>query len=183
MISFILVGPNEGWKLTKCIESVFATVKHNQLKEYEVIYVDSQSIDDSIERAKAFSAIKIFQITGRANAAIARNIGAKESKGDVLFFIDGDMEIQVDFLPIVYNEEDGLLFNFVSGNWVNYKYNGFWSLISKSTSKKSTIPMICSTDSIEFTTGRTINGGRSEVEIILLKNFLTGASPERRRSG
>lgn len=149
MISFIIIGRNEGWKLTKCFDSVLTTIKQNQLKDYEVIYVDSLSIDDSIARAMAFNTIKSFKITGTGNAAIARNIGAKEANGDVLFFIDGDMEIQADFLPFVYNEKDGLLFNFVSGNWIDYNYNNSWSLISKSIAKKNKN----NSDSLVYTTG------------------------------
>lgn len=97
MISFIVIGRNEGWKLTKCFESIFTTIAYNNLNEYEVIYVDSDSSDDSIERAKKFDKIKIFKITGDVNAAIARNVGAKESEGEILFFIDGDMEISEIF--------------------------------------------------------------------------------------
>jgi glycosyltransferase involved in cell wall biosynthesis len=79
MISFIIIGRNEGWKLTKCLQSVFETIAYNKLKNAEVIYVDSKSTDDSIERAKAFDKVKVLLITGECNAAIASNIGAKEA--------------------------------------------------------------------------------------------------------
>ena len=131
MISFIVIGRNEGWRLTKCFESVFRTIELNNLKEHEVIYVDSQSTDDSIERAKDFDDIKIYLVTGSYNAAIARNIGANESQGNSLFFIDGDMEIQADFLPLVYTELNGLKQYFVSGQWINYNYSSDGNLISK----------------------------------------------------
>ena len=147
MISFIVIGRNESWKLSKCLESVAATIKQNQLKNYEIIYVDSNSTDDSIDRANKFEEIKIFKITGKYNAAIARNIGAKESSGDILFFIDGDMEIQGDFLPLVYNEGKGLLYDFVSGQFINYNYDYEHRLLSKSENLKM------ETDTIEFTTG------------------------------
>ena len=123
MISFIIIGRNEGWKLTKCFESIFQTIEHNNLTHYEVIYIDSDSTDDSIERAKKFNQIKIFQLTADYNAAIARNVGAKEAKGDVLFFIDGDMEIIREFLPKVYSVKNGLMEDFVWGNWINYFYD------------------------------------------------------------
>jgi len=123
MISFIVIGRNEGWKLTKCLQSVCDTAKYNSLSSYEIIYVDSKSTDDSIARAKEFENVRVFKLTGNYNAAIARNVGAKESSGDVLFFIDGDMEIQPEFLPLVYSEEKGLINNFVSGNWINYFYS------------------------------------------------------------
>lgn len=131
MISFIIIGRNEGWKLTKCFESVFATIKHNHIKEYEIIYVDSKSTDDSIETAKKFKEIKIFQIIGTFNAAIARNIGAKESNGDVLFFIDGDMEIIPEFLPLIYDHKNGLKYDFVSGQIENNYYDNNWDFLYK----------------------------------------------------
>lgn len=144
-ISFIIIGRNEGWKLPKCIESVLSTIKYNSLIEYEIIYVDSKSTDNSIENVKKYKEIKIFKLTEDFNAAIARNIGAKESKGKVLFFIDGDMEIDPSFLPIVYNTENGLINNFVSGNWVNYYYNIDGALIktdSFKNLKKDTIEKV-----------------------------------------
>ena len=88
-----------------------------------MIYIDSTSTDDSIERARLFNNIKIYQLTSVYNPAIARNIGAKNSNGNVLFFIDGDMEILPDFLSLVYDEKEGLHFPFVSGQLKNYNYN------------------------------------------------------------
>ena len=116
MISFIIIGKNEGWKITKCIESIFNTIALNNISNHEIIYVDSESIDDSIERVQFFDSVKIFQIRGDVNAAIARNIGAKEAKGDVLFFIDGDMEIIPGFLESVYINGKILSRDFISGN-------------------------------------------------------------------
>jgi len=135
MLSFIVIGRNESWKLTQCFQSVFEIIEKDNLLDCEVIYVDSKSTDDSISRAKHFPKIKIFQITGKYNAAIARNIGAKESKGDVLFFIDGDMEVLPEFVPLVYQEKQGLLYDFVSGNWINYKYDSDWNLLSESKAR------------------------------------------------
>lgn len=123
MLSFIVIARNEGWKLTKCLESVYETISYNKLDCCEVIYIDSNSSDDSIDRAKKYDKIKIFKITGHYNAAIARNIGASESKNDTLFFIDGDMEIHKEFLPLVYSDEGGLKYSYVSGQLVNYYYN------------------------------------------------------------
>ena len=123
MISFIVIGRNEGWKLSLCFQSILDTINDLDLKKFEILYVDSRSRDDSIERAKKFPEIKVFQITGEFNSAIARNIGANESKGEVLFFIDGDMEIIPAYLPLVYSEKEGLSYDFVSGNWENRYYD------------------------------------------------------------
>lgn len=136
MISFIIVGKNEGWKITKCIQSILDTITHLNLTKYEIIYVDSKSTDNSIERAQKFKSVKVILITGKCNAAVARNTGALEAKAENLFFIDGDMEINKFFLSEVYSEKNGLKNEFVSGNWINKEYNDKWELQSESLAKK-----------------------------------------------
>jgi glycosyltransferase involved in cell wall biosynthesis len=139
MISFITIGRNEGWKLTRCLKSVLKTINTNNLKKCEIIYVDSNSTDDSLDRAISFPNVKCYKITGICNAAIARNIGAKESSGDILFFIDGDMEIISDFLPLVYEENFGLNQDFVSGQFINYNYDYTGNLLSKEPYFRNTL--------------------------------------------
>ncbi|HPD57733.1 MAG TPA: glycosyltransferase family 2 protein, partial [Smithellaceae bacterium] len=116
MISFVVIGLNEGWKLIKCLDAIYHAIKYNQINNYDVIYIDSNSADNSIEFAKKYIDVKIFRIIGECNPAIARNIGAKEAKGDILFFIDGDMEIQPEFLKKVINESGQLKYDCVTGH-------------------------------------------------------------------
>jgi glycosyltransferase involved in cell wall biosynthesis len=123
MISYIIIGRNEGWKLTKCLHSIFETIAYNNLEEAEVIYVDSKSNDDSIVRAKAFEKVKIFQITGECNAAIARNIGAKEAKGNILVFVDADMEVLPNFFKQVILSDTTLRHPFITGHIKDYLYD------------------------------------------------------------
>lgn len=132
MISFIVIGRNEGWKLSRCLESICNTIKYNKLINFEIFYVDSNSSDDSLERAKKFENIKIIKITGNYNAAIARNIGANESNGKVLFFIDGDMEINKINFSLLYTDKKGLKYNFCSGNFINYFYSVSGEFLSES---------------------------------------------------
>jgi glycosyltransferase involved in cell wall biosynthesis len=133
MISFIVIGRNEGLKLTRCFESIFKTIHENHLNNYEVIYVDSNSTDSSIDNAKNYNVNKIFKITGKCNAAIGRNVGATESKGDILCFIDGDVEIIPEFFPIIFSEKKELIYPFVSGKIVQFYYDTEGALISKDT--------------------------------------------------
>ena len=65
MISFIIIGKNEGWRLEKCLQSIVSIVKQDKIVDYEIIYVDSRSTDDSIELAKQYGA-KAFLIKGLA---------------------------------------------------------------------------------------------------------------------
>ncbi len=128
MISFIVIGKNEGWKLSLCFESIHKTTNHNSIKNFEIIYVDSKSTDDSLERAKKIDNIRVFSLTGDCNPAIARNVGATEAKGDVLMFLDGDMELLENEFSKYYSEDKGLSYPFLSGNFLNYYYDYKWNL-------------------------------------------------------
>ncbi|MEH6514606.1 MAG: glycosyltransferase [Maribacter arcticus] len=131
-ISFIVIGKNEGWKISLCLQSIFDTISYNGLTEYEVIYIDSASTDDTVKRALLFTNISIFQLNGLMNAAIARNTGAKLSTYETLFFIDGDMELVPKTLVVLYDELTGLKSKFMSGNFENY----FYSVSGEVTDKK-----------------------------------------------
>ena len=129
MISFIIIGRNEERFLSKCIVSIMQVVEIDKIDEWESIYVDSQSIDKSVVVAKSFPQVRVFQITGDYNAAVARNIGAQEARGNVLFFVDGDMEILPGFLPKVLDEEGNLNYPFVSGLFNDVVHDNDWNYL------------------------------------------------------
>lgn len=128
-ISFIVIGRNEGFKITKCMESILYTVDINQISDYEILYIDSKSTDDTLTRVQEFESVKVYNISGTTNAAIARNIGALESNKDILFFIDGDMEIIPETLQLLYTPAKGLINDFVSGDFEDYFYDNTDNLI------------------------------------------------------
>ena len=126
MLSFIVIGKNEGWRLKLCLDSIQNVVIQDGITDYEVVYVDSRSEDDSISLAKSYPKTRVFLITGNCNAGVGRNIGAKEAKGDILFFIDGDMELQPGFLSKVITEDGKLTYPFISGLHLNMVYDDNW---------------------------------------------------------
>ncbi len=127
MISFIVIGKNEGSRLECSLQSVLDVVKADNITDWELIYVDSQSTDESLPIAKGKGA-RTFLITGECNAAIARNIGAKEARGDIFFFIDGDMEVQTGILPLML--QDGKLeYPFMSANFEDVIYDTEWNYL------------------------------------------------------
>lgn len=135
MISFIVIGKNEGWRLEKCLQSITSIIKQDKIVDYEIIYVDSHSVDSSIEIAKQYGA-KALLITGECNAAIARNIGAKEAIGEILFFIDGDMELFPGFLPQVLDENGKLEYPFLSGIFNDIVHDLDWNYLHTSRRHK-----------------------------------------------
>lgn len=118
MISFIVIGKNEAKNILQCINSIVECIKVNQLQS-EIIYIDSNSSDESINLVKSIPNIKIIEAISIINPAIARNIGANESKGDILFFIDGDMVVNPEFISKIINENKDLKYDFVSGMIIN----------------------------------------------------------------
>ncbi|MGM0589762.1 MAG: glycosyltransferase family 2 protein [Bacteroidota bacterium] len=124
MVSIIIIGKNEGDKLRKCIKSVEKVLNtHKNNIKIEAIYVDSKSTDGSVDVARNSRNIRVYQNTGETNAAIARNIGARVAKGNILFFVDGDMEIESNFLDHVLTSKNELKYNFVTGHIKDYIYD------------------------------------------------------------
>lgn len=132
MISFIVIGKNEGKKLKNCIQSIRDTISYNDINNSEIIYVDSNSSDNSVKLLDEFENIHIYRIESESNAAVARNLGAEKSNGDVLFFIDGDMEVIPENFSQFYNSNSKKLeYPFISGDFINYYYNKNGELLDK----------------------------------------------------
>ena len=148
MVSFIVIGRNESWRLERCFKGIYTFVEAESINDYEVIYVDSKSTDGSVELSKQFGNNKTILITGECNAAIARNIGAKEASGEILFFLDGDMELIPGFWGDVVKAR-GMVYPFMSGLDKNVWHDKDWNYVDASIDRKYTEGK----DTYEVTTG------------------------------
>jgi glycosyltransferase involved in cell wall biosynthesis len=120
VVSFIIIGRNEEKNLKRCIDSIHRSVTFSNVNNYEIIYVDGDSTDKSIEVVSQFPEAKIFRVTGGRNAAVGRNIGAKESTGEALCFLDGDMELYPEFLAGIWDaEKQDLNVDFIAGRVID----------------------------------------------------------------
>ena len=74
-----------------------ATLKEYRLAErsIEIIVVSDGDSDDSWRLAEDFG-VGLIRLPESGGPAKARNIGAKAAKGDILFFVDADVEIHAD---------------------------------------------------------------------------------------
>lgn len=92
---FSVIVPNYNGAATvgKCLEAVFSS--HHE--SFEVIVVDDCSKDDSISIISGYPC-RLIRLKKRSGAAAARNIGARESKGEILFFTDSDCLLKPDTL-------------------------------------------------------------------------------------
>lgn len=96
-LSVVIIARNEANNIARTIESVL------QVTEYwphtEILLVDSDSTDDTVAIAKRYP-INIVRLRPSwfLSAAAGRFIGTIYSKGDLIQFIDGDMELDRDWL-------------------------------------------------------------------------------------
>lgn len=97
-ISFVIIAKNEQFGIEKCLTSI--TKLH--LENCQVICIDSGSNDDTLKVMQRYKSkiesLDILKIEGYSNAAVARNAGIKILNKDYVFFVDGDVEIEEDFL-------------------------------------------------------------------------------------
>ena len=150
MIGFIVIGKNEGQRLVSCIDSIKKTVDENRLADYEIIYVDSRSTDESVEGIRGMDGnLKIYSITGKASPAIGRKIGAAEANADIYCFVDGDMEIIPGFFQGILDDRGKLMYPFLSGQFENIYYDQN----NQRTGSELYVKAVISGDKYQITTG------------------------------
>jgi cellulose synthase/poly-beta-1,6-N-acetylglucosamine synthase-like glycosyltransferase len=96
VLSVVVIGRNEGERLSRCLESI------SQMRppqgSVEVIYVDSGSTDGSLERAAHFKVRTIKLESANPCAAAGRNAGWRAAKAPVVLFLDGDTVLEGNFI-------------------------------------------------------------------------------------
>lgn len=95
-ISVVIPNFNRASTIGECLKAAFASKYEN----FEVVVADDYSEDGSIEIIKRFPC-KLIRLESRSGASKARNTGAQNSKGEIIFFIDADCLLQEDTLSIV----------------------------------------------------------------------------------
>lgn len=91
-VSVIIPTFREERYIKKCLDSL----KQQSMAPLEIIIVDSRSGDRTVE----FTSVYTDKIVGvdRGSIGRSRNIGAKNSCGDVLMFVDADIILNKDFI-------------------------------------------------------------------------------------
>jgi glycosyltransferase involved in cell wall biosynthesis len=94
-LSVVVIGRNEGARLSRCLESIRGA--DWPADRLEIIYVDSASTDDSCARAEALGARVICIRPERPSAAAGRNAGLAVAKHELVQFMDGDTLLHPDW--------------------------------------------------------------------------------------
>ena len=122
-ISVVVPNFNGAKTIEKCVAAVLAS----KYDSFELIVVDDASSDNSVELISRFPC-RLIQLKKHAGASRARNIGAKESAGDIIFFIDADCIISEDTLSLVHKAITGNKDTVIGGSYTPLPYdNNFFS--------------------------------------------------------
>jgi glycosyltransferase involved in cell wall biosynthesis len=95
-ISVVIPVYNGAEFLTQCLQAVFAS----HFDSFEVIVVDDGSTDESVAIARRFPCT-LVRSPANLGPAAARNIGAREARGEVLFFLDADNLVEPGALAMI----------------------------------------------------------------------------------
>lgn len=101
LVSIVIVTYNNKQFIKRCLKSLLATNYPN----FEIIVVDNGSKDGTSEcveqMAKSNSHIRIIKNSKNVGHAEGCNIGVKNSKGEIVAFIDSDTSFEPDWLDKV----------------------------------------------------------------------------------
>ena len=92
-VSVIVLNYNGQKYVSECIGSLLDTDYAN----FEIIFVDNASTDDSVRVAKTFGSIEIVRMSENCGT-LARNIGSSVAKGEYVAFLDVDTRVNKDWL-------------------------------------------------------------------------------------
>ncbi|MDW8040537.1 MAG: glycosyltransferase [Nitrososphaerota archaeon] len=103
-VSVIVTTFNEEGYIEKCLLSLRA----QSYRDKEIIVVDSESTDRTVEIAKKYADKLIVK---KCSIPAGRNIGAKESRGNVLLFVDADVMLNPTWIDtaLPYLEDENVV--------------------------------------------------------------------------
>ncbi len=88
--SIIIPAYNSQKTIEKCLNNI---IKESKKLESEIIVVDDNSSDETIEIVKKFKTIKLVKLDSNKGVGNARNVGSKIAKHEILCFVDSDLII------------------------------------------------------------------------------------------
>jgi glycosyltransferase involved in cell wall biosynthesis len=123
MISVVIPVHNAAHTLGECLQAL----QRSDYAEREVIVVDDASTDTSAELAARYGC-RVVRLPENVGAARAKNIGAREARGDIILFTDGDILLQPDTLRLVAEHlQDSTVSGVVGLLGQKLRYNNFSS--------------------------------------------------------
>lgn len=111
-LSVVVVTRDEEERVGACLESVFETCRAaDAVDAFEVVLVDSNSRDRTVERAREFP-VTVLEIPDDdlTTPGAGRYVGTRHVDGEAILFVDGDMVLEAEWLPeaLAHLEREGV---------------------------------------------------------------------------
>jgi len=92
-LDIVIITKDQGWNVRRLIESVLRETEGRP--GTEILLVDSASSDDTVDVASEYP-IRVIRLgkRQRLTAAAGRHAGLSQTSGDIVLFLDGDMELR-----------------------------------------------------------------------------------------
>jgi len=93
MISIVIPARNAAGTLADCLQAI----RDSRYADYEIVVVDDASTDATAQVAEQYGG-RVVRCGENRGAAEAKNIGAREARGELIVFTDADIVLQPDTL-------------------------------------------------------------------------------------
>jgi len=146
LVSIITPSHNASEFISDSIESVLAQT----YEDWEMIIVDDLSTDDSVEKIESYcnkdSRIKLIKLQKNSGAGVARNRAIKESKGDMIAFLDADDLWMPQKLEkqLAYMKLHNLAFTYSSYHVIDEENNNLTTFYTKPSVTYDSLLKTCS---------------------------------------
>ena len=117
----------------KYINNMFSTLRNQSFDDYEVIFVDDGSTDNTNKIIQNYlkenHRAKLITLPVNMGAGNARNIGIQNCKGEYVMFLDSDDMSSEDFLQIAYKtaKKENVDITLFKTNYYNYEKNRLYN--------------------------------------------------------
>ena len=117
-ISVVIPNYNGSKTIGQCLDAVLSS----KYECFEVIVVDDASSDGSVDIISKFPC-RLIRLEKHAGASKARNTGAEESSGEIIFFIDADCIVSEDTLSLVHKAITAQKDTVIGGSYTPLPYD------------------------------------------------------------
>lgn len=108
MISVLIPVHNEEENVEILIHKIIKVFAYNNIKDFEIIIIDDNSTDDTGAVADDISgknpAVRVIHRVGEPGVGRALKAGFKESKGNVIITLDGDLSHNPEEIPRILSQ-------------------------------------------------------------------------------
>jgi len=101
-LSIIIVNYQSRMYLEKCLASIYAKISSRV--SFEIIIINNDLQEDVVGLEAIFPEVRIIQNSRNNGFGGANNLGAKEMKGEILFFLNPDAEIVSDNISLILKQ-------------------------------------------------------------------------------